>query len=101
MFALARELGMESKDLLALCQDHGLDIKNQLSTVEPEVREQILKLVGGPGKGAKAPAPPPPPPPAQAPVLPKPMKTIIGVAKKPAPAAAPPPEPAPAAAVPA
>ena len=45
IFALARELDMETKDLLVLCQQNGLDVKNQLSTIEPEVRDQILQLV--------------------------------------------------------
>ena len=48
IFALARELGMESKDLVVFCQQHGLDVKSQLSTIEPEVREQILQLVKKP-----------------------------------------------------
>ena len=60
IFALARELDMESKDLLALCQQHGLDVRNQLSTIEPEQRDQILDLVKkGPGQPATQ-APPPP-----------------------------------------
>jgi hypothetical protein len=45
IFALARELNMESKDLLALCQKNGLDIRTQLSFIEPEQRDQILDLV--------------------------------------------------------
>src|SRR5262245_14248162 len=28
-----------------MCRAHGIDVKNQLSTVEPEVREQIEQLV--------------------------------------------------------
>src|SRR4051812_34849275 len=60
MFALARELNMESKDLLALCQEHGLEIKNQLSTVEPDTQEQIRKLVDKQRQpAARAPAPAP------------------------------------------
>ena len=74
MFALARELNMESKDLLALCQHHGLEIKNQLSTVEPEIQEQIRKLVAKPQPKASA------PPPAVAPAAPgipsRPMKNL-------------------------
>jgi hypothetical protein len=35
IFALARELGIESKDLLTLCRQNGIDVKNQLSTIEP------------------------------------------------------------------
>jgi translation initiation factor IF-2 len=56
IFALARELDMESKDLLVMCRQHGIDVKNQLSTIEPEVRDQIVQLVK---RGATAsPAPP-------------------------------------------
>ena len=29
---LAHELDMESKDLLDLCRQHGIDVQNQLST---------------------------------------------------------------------
>ncbi len=57
VFALARELDMESKDLLAMCRANGIDVKNQLSTVEPEVREQIESLVKR-GSGASAAAKP-------------------------------------------
>src|SRR5260370_36403097 len=55
IFALARELHMESKDLVSLCRQHGIDVKNQLSTIEPEQRDQILQLVR---KKAAAPATP-------------------------------------------
>ena len=58
IFALARELGMETKDLLVLCQQNGLDVKNQLSTIEPEVRDQILQLVKRGASKAHAPAQP-------------------------------------------
>ena len=54
IFALARELEMESKDLMALCQENGIDIKNQLSTIEPEVRDQIVQLVKRGKKAAPA-----------------------------------------------
>lgn len=45
VFALARELDMESKALLTLCQAHGIDVKNQLSTLEPETRAVVEELV--------------------------------------------------------
>ena len=62
IFALARELGIETKDLMTLCHQHGIDAKNQLSTIEPEVREQIVLLVkkGGSQAASTATAPPPP-----------------------------------------
>ena len=55
IFALARELDMESKDLVALCRQHGIDVKNQLSTLEPETRDQIVQIVK---RGAPVSAPP-------------------------------------------
>jgi translation initiation factor IF-2 len=45
VFELARELDMESKDLMVLCRSNGIELKNQLSTVGPELRDQILELV--------------------------------------------------------
>src|SRR5438094_431067 len=60
IFALARELDMESKDLLAVCRQHGIDVKNQLSTIEPELCDQIKQLVKkGGGTAVAAPAKPP------------------------------------------
>ena len=55
IFALARELGMESKDLVALCKQHGIDVKSQLSTIEPEVRDQVMQMVQKHGSGAAQP----------------------------------------------
>jgi translation initiation factor IF-2 len=73
LYALARELHMESKDLLDLCRQNGIDIKNQLSSLEPEQRDQIVSLVKrGPAAPANAPARPAAPPtlpPAKVPVL--------------------------------
>ncbi len=62
IFALARELDMESKDLLTLCRQNGIDVKNQLSTIEPEVRDQIVQLVRrkGAAPAVSAAAPPKP-----------------------------------------
>jgi len=45
IYILARELNMESKDLLDMCKDHGIDVKNQLSSVEPEVKDQIVAML--------------------------------------------------------
>ena len=53
VFELARELDLESKDLMVLCRQNGIELKNQLSTVGPELREQILELVKrGPSSSA-------------------------------------------------
>ena len=44
VFELARELDMESKDLMVLCRQHGLELKNQLSNVTSEQRrDQIIE----------------------------------------------------------
>ena len=60
VYALARELNMESKDLLDLCRQAGFDVKNQLSSLDPEQRDAVEQMVkrGGP---AVAVAPPPKP----------------------------------------
>jgi translation initiation factor IF-2 len=60
IYILARELGMESKDLLTLCQQHGIDVKNQLSSIDPEVRDQVVQLVKrGSATATAAPVKPP------------------------------------------
>jgi translation initiation factor IF-2 len=64
IFALARELDMESKDLVALCRQNGIDVKSQLSTIEPEVRDQIVQLVQKKSGSASAPPRSVPPLPA-------------------------------------
>jgi translation initiation factor IF-2 len=66
VYALARELNMESKDLLDLCRQAGYDVKNQLSSLDPEQRDAIEQLVK---RGGTAVAVAPPPKPA-APVIP-------------------------------
>src|SRR4029077_10724198 len=62
IFALARALGWETIDLIGLCKKHGIDVKNQLSTVEPEVRDKIVDLVKRGVTTGATPAPAPPPP---------------------------------------
>ncbi len=47
---------MESKALLDLCRKHGIDVKNQLSTLTPEQRDAIVALVRK-GSGATVPQP--------------------------------------------
>ncbi len=59
VYALARELNIESKDLVDLCRQHGIDVKNQLSSLDPDQRDAIELLVrkGGGGTAvATAPA---------------------------------------------
>jgi translation initiation factor IF-2 len=60
IYALARELNVETKDLLDLCHQAGFDVKNQLSSLDPpqrDVIEQMLKRGGG-GVAVAAPAKP-------------------------------------------
>ncbi|MCI0643037.1 MAG: translation initiation factor IF-2 [Gemmataceae bacterium] len=61
VYALARELNVESKDLLDIAKTAGLDVKNQLSNLEPEHVIQLRDLVKKGAKGsvaASAPAKP-------------------------------------------
>lgn len=80
VYALARELNVESKDLLELCQKSGLDVKNQLSSLDPEQRDMIEALVKRGGLNA---SPPPAPKPAAAAPLPDVQKTIRNLDTKP------------------
>jgi len=91
IFALARELGMESKDLVALCRQNGIDVKSQLSTIEPEVRDQVVQLVQKKGSGSASaphrPAPTLPPVDRKIPVLetkPRPAPELGRMPHKPA-----------------
>jgi translation initiation factor IF-2 len=52
VYALARELNMESKDLLDMCRQAGMDVKNQLSSLDPEQQDAIVLLVKKGSKGA-------------------------------------------------
>jgi translation initiation factor IF-2 len=85
IYILARELSMESKDLLTLCQQHGIDVKNQLSSIDPEVRDQVVQLVKR-GSATATGAPPKPAtlitPPKQIPVLSNKIRTLPPVQAK-------------------
>ena len=61
VYALARELDMESKALLEMCRQAGFDVKNQLSSLEPDQRDMIEALIRKGSRGGTAVAPPPPP----------------------------------------
>ncbi len=47
IFALARELGLDSKVLLGLCDDAGVKLRNALATITPEERDQIVAYING------------------------------------------------------
>jgi translation initiation factor IF-2 len=102
IFELAKELGMTSKDLIALFGRLGLEAKNQLSVVDDKIADLLraqLKAKATPkAESSTAPAPaakaktakaaPAPPPPAAAP--PEPVPTLKPVpARRPPAAAAP------------
>jgi translation initiation factor IF-2 len=102
VYQLARDLGMESKDLLDLCRQAGMDVKNQLSNVDHDQREAIEKLVkkakSGGGVAVAAPPPPPPPPLTK---IPGRIPTLTGGARAAqTPTASPPAAQAPAAPAP-
>ncbi|MCA9049356.1 MAG: translation initiation factor IF-2 N-terminal domain-containing protein, partial [Planctomycetaceae bacterium] len=56
IFALARELGLDSKVLIQLCDEAGITLRNALATITPEERDRIVEFVqnrekkGGPAK---------------------------------------------------
>jgi len=79
VYALARELNVESKDLLDLCRQAGIDVKNQLSSLDPDQRDLVEQLVkkGGGGAATAVAAPPKP----AAPVIPqvhRPVRNLSG-----------------------
>jgi len=77
IYALARELDIDSKDLLEMCRQAGYDkVKNQLSSLDPEQRDAIELMVkkGSQAGGGVAVAAPPKATPA-APAGPVPVLT--------------------------
>lgn len=57
IFALARELGLDSKVLLGLCDEAGVPLRNALATITPEERDKIVAYINGKDGGAKTEAP--------------------------------------------
>ena len=57
VYILARELDIDTGDLLRLCQQAGYDVKNQLSNLDPDQQKHLEEIVK---KGSKAPAAPTP-----------------------------------------
>ena len=57
VYILARELDIDTGDLLRLCNQVGYDVKNQLSTLEPDQREKLAELVKSASKAPAAAAP--------------------------------------------
>ena len=94
IFELAKELGMSSKDLIALFGRLGLEAKNQLSVVDDKIadllRAQLKAKTAAAAKAAATEAPPkrekPQAPPAPAPVAEAPVPTLKPVPARKAPA---------------
>lgn len=59
IFALARELGLDSKVLLGLCDEAGVQLRNALATITPEQRDQIVNYIKGRDGGADGGTAPP------------------------------------------
>jgi len=100
VYVLARELDIESKDLLDLCRQAGYDVKNQLSSLDPDQRDNLEQIIKRGAKGPTAASPAAPPKPT-GPVLPVTGKTIPNLSGKPRPAVQPPQKAPPAVAPPA
>jgi translation initiation factor IF-2 len=60
VYALAKELNLESKDLIDLCRQAGIEVKNQLSSLDPHQRDAVVQLVKQGGGGVAVAAPPKP-----------------------------------------
>ena len=95
IYALARELHVESKDLLEMCRQAGYDVKNQLSSLDPDQRDAVEALVkrGGASGGVAVAAPPaaPRPVPVLTPQKPRTLPSRPAKAAPPARAAEPTP----------
>ncbi len=55
VYVLARELNLDTKDLLDMCQQAGIEVRNQLSSLDPEQRDVIEEIVK---RGKSTPAAP-------------------------------------------
>jgi translation initiation factor IF-2 len=84
IYQLASLLNMHTKDLLELCQRHGIDVRNQLSTLDPDQRDRVVELVK---RGASAPpsAPSKPAAASKLPTEPKKIATLESSRRAPAP----------------
>ena len=96
VFELAKTLGMDNKAVLDFCRDLGYDVKNQLSSLEPDQVDALKQRIAKGGRpSAAAPAPARP---AALPNVEKKITTLPPARKVEAPL--PPEEPAPVAEVP-
>src|SRR5436309_2622933 len=84
-------LNIESKELLEMCQKAGYDVKNQLSSLDPEQREAVEAMVKRGGGGTATLAPPRPVGPPTA--APKERVRVLDSRPKPPPQGRPIPQP--------
>ena len=54
IFALARDLGLDSKVLIDLCEEAGVKLRNALATISEEERDQVVDYIRKNKKGAPA-----------------------------------------------
>ncbi|MDG1897575.1 MAG: translation initiation factor IF-2 [Fuerstiella sp.] len=59
IFALARELGLDSKVLIGLCDEAGIQLRNALATLTPEERDQVVAYINDRDQQCVAPEAPP------------------------------------------
>jgi translation initiation factor IF-2 len=59
IFALARDLGLDSKVLIDLCEEAGVKLRNALATISEEERDQVVAYVRKKGTVLTPPAPTP------------------------------------------
>ncbi len=58
IFALARDLGLDSKVLIELCEEAGVKLRNALATISEEERDQVVAYVRKKGTPVNQLAPP-------------------------------------------
>ena len=59
VYILARELDIDTADLLRLCKQAGYDVKNQLSNLDPDQQTKLEEMVKKSSKSAPSVAPAP------------------------------------------
>lgn len=58
IFALARDLGLDSKVLIDLCEEAGVKLRNALATISEEERDQVVAYIKKKGANPTAEIPP-------------------------------------------
>ncbi|QDU36669.1 Translation initiation factor IF-2 [Maioricimonas rarisocia] len=79
IFALAKELGLDSKELIQRCNEAGLNVKSSpLASISPEERDMVLELIRKKEEGGGGPEPGPsaPPTPSRDPAAPERMGKV-------------------------